>query len=196
MNRNQIANATQPLLNKLSRRYALSCFGAGGFATAFLLGSNTIAKATDDEDTGSKLVNAWVKANNQHNPIAQANLYTDNGIFEDVPNNFKIKGKSNIKCFLQGNQKLFGNIKVELQDVFGNENFAVAEYFFSATNTGFIPDPKVIGKSFKVRTATVFAIKDEKIERSSDYYNNTDVLVQLGVIQPLPPVTPPVGSCS
>ncbi len=196
MNRNQIASATQPLLNKLSRRYALSCFGAGGFATAFVFGSNTIAKATDEDDSASKLVKAWVKAYNEHNPIALANLYTENGIFEDVPNNFQIKGRSNIKCFQEGNQKIFGNIKLELQNVFGDECNAVAEYFFSATNTGFIPDPKVIGKSFKVRTVTVFAIKDGKIERSSDYYDNAAVLAQLGVIPPLPPVTPPTGSCS
>ena len=196
MNRNQIANATQPLLNKLSRRYALSCFGAGGFATAFLFGSNTIAKATDNEDTGTKLVKAWVKAYNEHNAIAQANLYTENGIFEDVPNNFQIKGRSNIQCFQEGNQKIFGDIKLELQHVYGDENFAVAEYLFSATNTGFIPDPKVLGKSFKVRTVTVFAIKDGKIERSSDYYDNAAVLEQLGVIPPLPAATPPTASCS
>ena len=196
MTRNQIANATQPLLNKLSRRYALSCFGGGGFATAFLLGSNSIAKATDQGNSGLILANAWVYAYNQNDAIAQANLYTDNGIFEDVPNNFQIKGTSNIQCFLEGNQKLFSNIKVELQDVFGDENFAVAEYFFSATNIGFIPDPKVLGKSFKVRTATVFVIENGKIARSSDYYDNTAVLVQLGVIPPLPAATPPTASCS
>ncbi|QFS49099.1 ester cyclase [Nostoc sphaeroides] len=173
---------------KLGRRYALSLLGASGLATTFLIGAQNKAEAKADYTP--KVIQDWI-IGQQSNPILLANLYTNNGIFEDVPNGFKIQGSSNILCFAQGIQKIFGNIKIELQDVFATERFAVAEYYFSATNNGFIPVPNTLGKSFRVQTTTLFELKGHKIKRSSDYYDNAAILVQLGLIPPPPPASPP-----
>jgi len=195
MTGNQIAKATQPLLNKLTRRHALSYFGAGGFATAFVFGSNIIAKASDEDNSASKLVKTWVNAYNELNAIAMANLYTSDGIFEDVPNNFQVQGPSNIQCLMQNNQKALGDIKLQLTSVLGQKDFAVAQYSFSATNTGFISDPTTIGKSFEVPVATIFVIKNKKIARSTDYYDDAAIFVQVGLIPPFPNAAPPATNC-
>lgn len=179
------------LPKEFSRRNALSWLGASGLATAFLVGTQTKAKAKNTP----KIIDAWIDAFYiAQDPTAVAAFYTNDGIFEDVPTGFKIQEPNNIKCFIQGFLEIFGNIKIELQSTFTGENKAVAEYLFTATNNGFIPVPSTLGKSFTVRTVTVFDLKGNKIERSSDYYDNAAILVQLGLIAPPPAAQPP--SCS
>lgn len=178
--------ATQLLVSKLGRRYALSLLGAGGLATTFALGEQNKARA----DYIPNVIQDWI-IGQQSDPTLLANLYTIDGIFEDVPNEFRIQGPSNILCFAQGVQKIFGNIKIEVQDIFATRKFAVVEYYFSATNNGFIPVPETLGKSFRVRTITLFELKRNKIQRNSDYYDNAAILVQLGLIPPPPASSPP-----
>lgn len=176
------------LADKFSRRNGLSLLGASGLATAFLVDTQTKAKA---EHT-PKIVEAWINAFYfAEDPVALAALYTNNGIFEDVPSGFKIQSPNNIKCFVQGALELFGNFKIEMLSTFTGQNKAVAEYLFTATNTGLIPVPSTLGKSFTVRAITVFDLKGKKIERSSDYYDNAAILVQLGLIPPPPVPQPP-----
>lgn len=187
MTRNDSNAATQLLMSKLGRRYALSLLGASGLATTFALGAQDKAEADDIP----KVIQDWI-IGQQSNPTVLANLYTIDGIFEDVHNGFRIQGPSNLLCFAQGVQKLFGNIKIEVQDVFATRKFAVVEYYFSATNNGFIPVPNTLGKSFRVRTITFFELKRNKIQSSSDYYDSAAILVQFGLI-PTPPASSPPG---
>lgn len=177
------------LMNKFSRRNALSSLlGASGLATTFLVGTQIKAKA---ENT-PKIIEAWLNAFYfAKDPAALAALYTNDGIFEDVPSGFKIQSPNNIKCFVQGALKLFGNFDIKILSTFTGRNKAVAEYLFTATNTGLIPVDSTIGKSFTVRAVTVFDLKRNKIERSSDYYDNAAILVQLGLIPPPPVPQPP-----
>lgn len=178
------------LINKFSRRNALSWLGASGLATAFLVGTQTKGEAKNTP----KILEAWI--NNFYlatDTTAFAALYTDDGIFEDVPGGIKIQSPNNIKCFVEYALTLFGNFKIEIISTFTGQNKAVAEYLFTATNTGLIPVPSTIGKSFTVRTVTVLDLKGNKIERSSDYYDNAAILAQLGLIEPLP--APQLPSC-
>lgn len=186
MTQNDSKAATDLLTSKLGRRYALSLLGAGGLATTFALG----AQKAEARRSTPKVIQNWI-IGQQSNPTLLANLYTLDGIFEDVPNGFSIQGPSNILCFAQGVQKIFGNIKIEVLNIFATGKFAVLEYYFSATNNGFIPVPETLGKSFRVRTITLFELKGNKIERNSDYYDNAAILVQLGLIPPPPAAQPP-----
>ena len=185
MTQNDSKAATDLLSSKLGRRYALSLLGASGLATTFALGAQK-AEAHNIPN----VIQDWI-IGQQSNPAVLANLYTIDGIFEDVPNGFRIQGPSNILCFAQGVQNIFGNIKIEVLDIFATRKFAVVEYYFSATNNGFIPVPETLGKSFRVRTLTFFELKGNKIERSSDYYDSAAILVQLGLIPPPPAAQPP-----
>ena len=182
------------LINKFSRRNTLSLLGGSGLATALLVGTQTKAKA---ENT-PKIVDAWLNTfYTAKNPAALAELYTSDGIFEDVPGGIRIQGPNNIKCFVNTALNLFGNFKVELISTFTGQNKAVAEYFLTATNTGLYPSTpsnNTLGKTFRIRTVTVFDLKGNKIERTTDYYDNGGILVQLGLVD-APPL-PPAPSCS
>lgn len=186
MTQNDSKAATDVLTSKVGRRYALSLLGASGLATTFAFGAQ---KAEARRNT-PKVIQDWI-IGQQGNPAVLANLYTIDGIFEDVPNGFRIQGPSNILCFAQGVEKIFGNIKIEVLDIFATGKFAVVEYYFSAINNGFVPVPETLGKSFRVRTITFFELKGNKIERSSDYYDSAAILVQLGLIPPPPAAQPP-----
>lgn len=181
------------LVNKFSRRNILSWLGASGLGTAFLIGTQTKAKADDSNKYNKpEIVNAWLNAFYfAKDPAAFAALYTKDGIFEDVPNGFKIQSPSNIKCFAQGTLKLFTNFDIKILYTFTNKSKAVVEYLFTATNTGLIPVPSTLGKSFTVRAVTILDLKGNKIERSADYYDNAAILGQLGLIPPLPAPQPP-----
>lgn len=187
MTRNDSNAATESLVSKLGRRHVLSLLGASGLATTFALGAQNKAKAHGIPNS----IQDWI-IGQQSDPTVLANLYTIDGIFEDIPNGFRIQGPSNILCFAQGTRKILTNVKIEVQDVFATGKFAVLEYYFSATNNGFLPVPDTLGKSFRVRTITFFELKGNKIQRSSDYYDSAAILVQFGLISP-PPASPPPG---
>ena len=178
------------LVNKFSRHNTLSWLGASSAAIAFLVGTQTKAKA---ENT-PKIVDAWLNTFYiDKDPAALAEFYTSDGIFEDVPGGVRIQGPNNIKCFVDYALTLFGNFKVELISTFTDQNKAVAEYFLTATNTGLYPstpDNNTLGKTFRIRAVTVFDLKENKIERTSDYYDNGGILVQLGLVE-APPLPPP-----
>lgn len=195
MTQEHIYSNTQHLANKLSRRYALGWLGTGGLSTALVIGSDNIAEShpKDRFNNTPQIVQAWANAQNAHDPTAHARLYTDNGILEDVPNGFRIQGRGNIQCFLESVQRIFGDIKVELENAKADRNWALAEYWFSATNEGFIPIPSTIGKRFRVRTTTIFSLNKGKIQRSSDYYDNAAILAQFGLIAPPPAASVPIG---
>ena len=181
--------------NKFSRRNTLSWLGASGLGTAFLIGTQTKAKARDNNKYNKPdIVNAWLNAFYfDKDPAAFTALYTKDGIFEDVPTGAKIQSQSNIKCLAQTALKLFTNFDIKILYTFTTESKAVFEYLFTATNTGLIPVASTLGKSFTVRTVTVLDLKRNKIERSADYYDNAAILEQLGLIPPLP--APPPPSC-
>ncbi len=176
-------------MNKLSRRQAFFWLGNSSLTAAFFISLNNIVKAGAKTPT---IVQAWIDAQRSSDASALAELYTEDGILEDVPNEFKVQGQSSIECFAQAVEQKFSNVNIEILDAFSGANKATVEYFFSATNNGLIPVPSTIGKSFKVRTTTIFDLKGNKIQRSSDYYDRTAILVQLGLTPP-PPPTAPIG---
>ena len=59
---------------------------------------------------------------------------------------------------------------------------ATAEWSFSGTNEGLVPGEATIGKAFVVRGSTAFELEDEKIRRSSDYYDHATIMRQVGAL--------------
>ena len=83
MIRNDSNAVTESLMSKLGRRNVLSLLGASGLATTFALGAQNEVKAHGIPN----VIQDWI-IGQQSNPTVLANLYTIDGIFEDVPNGF------------------------------------------------------------------------------------------------------------
>ncbi len=177
----------------ISRRTALR--GAGGLAA--LLAAARVGRigahgeGTPAASSAPPVVQAWVDAQNAHDPPAHAALYTPDGVLEDVPNRSAVRG-AEIEGFVTGVLRGLGDIRVELRHAFGTDEWAVAEYDFAATNRGLILIPGTEGRRFTLRTVTVFELEGDRIRRSSDYYDVVSILTQLGAMPG--PSAPPVAT--
>ena len=167
----------RPSPRRLPRRTAVRLLGAGGLAAGLAAGGRAATAAQDD---APEVVGDWIDAWNDNDPDAIAALYADDGIYEDVPSGQQASGDE-IAGFLADFFAGVSDVALDLDNAFGGDDWAVAEYTFSATNQGLFPGAPV-GASFSVRTATVFELDDGEIQRSSDYYDVATILGQLGVL--------------
>ncbi len=163
--------------HRLPRRAALRLLGAGGLAAGFVARGRGGTAAQDD---APEVVRDWIDAWNDNDPDAIAALYANDGIYEDVPSGQEARG-DDISGFLADFFAVAGDVELELTDAFGDDDWAVAEYAFSATNQGIFPGAPV-GASWSVRTVTVFELDGDEIRRSSDYYDVATILGQLGLL--------------
>lgn len=189
----------------LNRREAMVATITGGLA--MLLGATTARSAQARQPatpTGAILpaiVQTWVNAYNARDHAAMAALYTEDGTYEDVPNNYTAQG-AEIAPFLATAEQGLADVRIEVTNGFGTSEGAVVEYLFSATNQGLIPIPGTVGQRFTSRAVTVFILDGELIRRSADYYDLMAILSQIGALPPMvsegapesmPPATPSTG---
>jgi steroid delta-isomerase-like uncharacterized protein len=169
--------------SRLTRRGAVARLGAAGAGLA-LAGRHLAAAAQDGTPMAGTLppvLRQWFDAWNGGDPATTLPpLYTADGVYEDVPSNTKATGTDGIHAFIAAFAKVVSDIKVEPQSGFATDTWAAAEYWFGATDRGFIPGGE--GKPFRVRTVTVFELQGDKIRRSSDYYDVATILAQLGLM--------------
>jgi len=126
------------------------------------------------------VLQAWVDAQREHDAERHASLYTEDGVLEDVPNGFAARGRAAILAFVTKANEGFSDVEVEVVNTASSLNAAAVEYLFTATNTGMIPIPGTKGKRFTSRAVTFFELRDGLIARSSDYYDTSAVVRQLG----------------
>jgi hypothetical protein len=81
------------------------------------------------------VIQAWIAAYNERDHTAMAALYTSDGVYEDVPNNFVARGEE-IPTFLAMGEQGLGDVRREITKGFGTSTGAVIEYLFHATNRG------------------------------------------------------------
>ena len=126
------------------------------------------------------VVLAWVEAWDAADPAAIAAPYAADGVYEDVPADYRIP-RGEIETALADYLGGLGDVSVELDNAYGGDGWAVVEWTLSATNQGLFPDAPV-GAPFSVRNATVFVLEGDAIVRSADYYDAATILTQLGLL--------------
>jgi hypothetical protein len=86
------------------------------------------------------ILQQWFDAWNSGDPATNLPpLYTDDGVYEDVPTDARGTGTTGIHDFLAAFLGGIGDLKIEVQSAFGTDAWAAAEYWFGATDRGFIP---------------------------------------------------------
>jgi steroid delta-isomerase-like uncharacterized protein len=137
-------------------------------------------EATPAAGAAPDVVLAWVEAWDAADPAAIAAPYAADGVYEDVPADYRIP-RGEIETALADYLGGLGDVSVELDNAYGGDGWAVAEWTLSATNQGLFPDAPV-GAPFSVRNATLFVLEGDKIVRSADYYDAATILTQLGLL--------------
>jgi steroid delta-isomerase-like uncharacterized protein len=175
----------------VSRRAALAAASLGGIG---LVLHHPVASAAQDATPMASpgalppVLHAWVAAWNAHDVQAIAARYTPDAVYEDVPSN-TASHNGDVAGFLRPFFAAVADVQLTPQHGFATADWAVLEYDFAATNNGFIPGAAAQGKPFAVRIATIFALRGDTIQRSSDYYDAATILAQLGLL-PMAAATP------
>jgi uncharacterized protein len=75
----------------------------------------------------------------------------------------------------------FSNTKMDVKDVFGQGDKLVKHWVFSGTHTGPLFGMPPTGKSVSFHGATVVRMQDGKIAEEQDFFDNLDLMAQLGM---------------
>ncbi len=167
----------------LTRRAALGSIGAGGLAFA----ARRLAGAQEaTPGAAPAVVEAWFAAWSAPDPAAAvAELYTSDGIYEDVPSDTRSE-PGQVEAFLHAFVEQVSDIHIEPRSAFGAHGWAAAEWVFSFRYTGQFPGlAPGSGQPVSFHGATIFELSGDKIRRSSDYYDNVPILAAAGLL-PMP----------
>ena len=174
-------------VNHLSRRSAVRWLGGGGFAAVLAarglgVGAQDETRTVEAEDVPD-VVRDWFDAWNSADPAANlAELYTDDGVHEDVPTDTR-SDPGEVEEFVDAFVAQVSDIEVDLRNAFGTDDWAAGEWDFAFDYTGqFAGLPAGTGQRVTVRGATIFELEDGEIRRSSDYYDNTSLLAAVGLL--------------
>lgn len=175
--------------DRQSRRAALR--GAvGGGMLAFAAGSPPHAVAQGTPIAAPPIVERWVAAWNAHSPDQMADLFTDDGVYEDLAFEFVMQGKQGVAAWVSITLAGAPDAHAELVYAFQAGDRAAAHWIFSGTHTGaWGPDLPPTGNAFSLPVATLFELEGERIRRVGDYYNLATWLRQVGL--PAGPYAPP-----
>jgi steroid delta-isomerase-like uncharacterized protein len=109
-------------------------------------------------------------------------LFVDECVYEDVPDQTSYQGKDEVKGFLGELFEWSSDLKISYTNKYYGDDWAIVEWIWSGTQTGDIRGLiKSTGKEYSIRGTTIIELKRGKIKRLSDYYNSGRFLYQLGV---------------
>ena len=139
--------------------------------------------ATDVKKMMGELLSVW----NSHDVNKIVYFFTDDGIFEDVAAGIVKHGKKEISDYLNSMFIDMPDFKFELKSVFGSGDWMGVEVVMSGTfaHSSMLGVPAT-GKTFSVRCAGIYQMRDGKISRKSVYMNMVTFLQQVGLM-PTPP---------
>ena len=171
----------------VSRRAALARLGGGALGLA--LAARGLGAAAQDASPAASpgaippLLAEWAAAWTAHDADRVLALYAPDGVYEEVPTNTVARGHDQIRAFLAFNFAVFSDVEVRPEAGFQGGGGAALRAVFAGRYTGQIPGlPAGTGQSFALRFATVFELDGDTIRRNTDYFDNYDFLVQLGVL--------------
>lgn len=128
------------------------------------------------------LIENWAAGWSSRDADKVVALFTDDGVYEDVPTSTVNHGKAEIKAYLSAVFNAFPDSKVELHSRFSSGTRAGAEWTWSGTQTGDFPGIPATNKYGCVRAASVFELQGNKFKRCSDYWNMATYLRQAGLM--------------
>ena len=177
----------------LSRRETLTALAGGGLG--LLLAASRLEAQAQEGTPGAlpPLIDQWVAAWNAHDPEQMVALYTPDGVYEEIPTSIVAEGPDAIRAFAEANFAFFSDLEVRPQAAFAAEEWAVLQAIFAGRYTGQIPGaPAGSGQPFAIPFITVFRLSDGRIQRNTDYFDNYNFLIQIGVL-PAPGAATPTA---
>ena len=104
-----------------------------------------------------------------------------------IPGGVTLRGKEGVEAFWHGYQDPFPDNRINVVTVFGTEAEGVEEAVFEGTHTAPLraPDGQEIpptGRTVATAFAAVYAVRDGLITRLRLYFDQVDLLTELGLM--------------
>jgi steroid delta-isomerase-like uncharacterized protein len=122
--------------------------------------------------SGKAVVEAYVRAWNQHDSAALDTIMAPDAIHEDIAQNYRGKGANEVKTFMRGVIGAEPDFKWTVTNSIEDGKFVALEWTWTSTYTG--PDPSgkpVTGKHLSGRGSSFAEVENGKIKRFTDYYD-------------------------
>jgi steroid delta-isomerase-like uncharacterized protein len=134
----------------------------------------------------AEVINSLIAAWNERDKETFVNGYGEDSEIT-APGGVVLRGREGVEAFWHVYQDSFPDNWVVVGTVFGTEAEAVQEAVFEGTHTGPLPAPdgqEIPPTGQKVATpfSQVFTLRDGRIARARLYFDQVDMLTQLGVM--------------
>jgi ketosteroid isomerase-like protein len=173
----------------LSRRVIAITMGMAFLLAGGLVASHAPAatQAHDSDAAGTPVsmplvLIAWLDAFGVGDPEAFADLYTEDGVHEDVPNGLIATGHEEIAAAIAPAFASVSESHAEAIGGFQAGNHVAMEYRVTAVDAA-------SGTEFSFRGVLLAELEGDLLKRTTEYFDVATILGQLGLLGP-PPTTP------
>ena len=187
-------NITRPII-PVSRRVALARLGAGGFGVALSTRRLSVTAQEATPPIAAELppvLQEFISAQEARDLDRLLALHAEDAVVEEVPTGLVYEGRDAIRGYFETFYAAFPDATMRYTNVFASDAWAGAEWTFSGTYTGQLPDlPPGEGQPLTVRGVDIIAFTGDQVRGGRIYYDLYGFLVQLGVLPPPAAATPP-----
>src|SRR5215510_5902548 len=125
---------------------------------------------------------AWSSAKKKDTERVLA-LFAEDCVFEDVTFGVIVRGKEELRSFVNGAFAAIPDFKYGLRSRFATSQWAVIEWVMSGMHKGDFPGVPATGKRFSsVRGSTILQLEAGKIRREFDYWDAATFMKQVGLL--------------
>ena len=145
---------------------------AAGILAAVALLACAVEKKPPTIEAGLPVVQAYVRAWNEHDSAAIDTLLAPDAIHEDLAQNFRGKGSADVVKFMRGTVSAEPDFKWQVTNGIEEGRYVALEWTWTSTYTG--PDPagkQVRNKRISGRGASFAEVEKGKIKRFTDYFD-------------------------
>lgn len=153
------------------------------FLASAPVAAQAITAATPPRPTGSPvppLVQSWMDAWNSGDAQAMADLFTENGVYQDFAFGARAQGQAGVSSWVGLTVQNIPDAHGVILDAFQTGDRAAVQWVFSGTPLRMGP-VEGTGESFSVPATSVFILKGGRIQAVHDYYNRAEIFRQLGL---------------
>jgi steroid delta-isomerase-like uncharacterized protein len=119
-------------------------------------------------------------------------LHAEDAVVEEVPTGVVYEGRDAIRGYFEAFYAAFPDATMRYTTAFASDAWAAAEWTFSGTYTGQLPDlPSGEGQPLTTRGVDIIEVAGDHVRGGRVYYDLYGFLVQLGVLPPPAAATPP-----
>jgi steroid delta-isomerase-like uncharacterized protein len=130
-----------------------------------------------------KIINDYVSSFNSHDLNKALSFWTDDSIYENLAQGIVTHNKKELSAWFDLSFFNTPDLKFEVKSVFGGDEWVGIEWVMSGTHThSSNPAIPATGKTFSVRGASIYQLRNGKIVRETGYWNYVTVMQQLGLM--------------